>query len=585
MKYFTEDIILKFQRGGSNKKKKDNKPSGNSQQTTTPTSEYTTVYGGVPSWYKPPVVDNTSTIGMAQQQIQRQIEIANIRRNQPLNPPKPKYQPPQAEFRQGRSESEQKQHEADLRRAKLQNSYNEQYNQLYGLGRPNTEYNQQLVENLPYYQQVLKNYFDRSIGEIVGGELQAGTDIMMAPFKEAKNQWDQANAAGLDGRYFDAMGHALLGSASVATSPLVAPVFMGPGRVAPATSTAPRTAPVVRTTAPRTGYAYDFRFQDPIVPEYSVVPARQAIVRTTEGQYAAIDMGEPRMQMTKIRGQWPIVVERTPRTATPGTPYARNTGKPAGKPIVNETPTPTTNGTVPAPTGGNVVTRNGNYRPIYTEHQTVTPGEVNIGEINESNWQPEFANGRYFNENGTAISQEINYSPTYTEVGFNTPLSAGTRYFRRNNWAQRVLSGGKEYSPISAVRTNTGFGRFNTTVGQYQNFGLYRNLWYNHPWFMGTTHGILLGLPLYGRLSGNGVFPTVEKAAEKVGEEGDRTLRGNTAVNKDKADKAQAERQAAEAAEKAKNDSLENVRYNEELRAITDSTKKATQNALDQLGQ
>lgn len=195
-----------------------------------------------------PVVDNMGGLGSAvyhNQSVKRQQEVNReaameaqrrreeaVRRNQP-------------QLRQGKSESELQRSRQQQRQAELDQRRNEQRSTMINFDPTGTAHTQAAVQTMPYVAEATRNYFNRPIGEIIGGELNAASNLIMAPWTSMGHHLQQAGIAGQDGRYFDAAGNALLATADGA---LILAGTRTPVGEVPAVQTASRA---INTTARR----------------------------------------------------------------------------------------------------------------------------------------------------------------------------------------------------------------------------------------------------------------------------------------------------------------------------------------------
>lgn len=195
-----------------------------------------------------PVVDNMGGLGSAvyhNQSIQRQQEVNKEQAAMEAQRRREEAVRRQPQLRQGKSESELQRSRQQQRQAELDQRRNEQRSTMINFDPTGTAHTQAAVQAMPYVAEATRNYFNRPIGEIIGGELNTASNLIMAPWTSMGHHLQQAGIAGQDGRYFDAAGNVLLATADGA---LILAGTRTPVGEVPAVQTASRA---VNTTARR----------------------------------------------------------------------------------------------------------------------------------------------------------------------------------------------------------------------------------------------------------------------------------------------------------------------------------------------
>ena len=493
MKYFTEDVILKFQRGGSNNKgkgKKDDKKgkkktnnSGNSQQTTTSTSNYRT-YTGPTTWMPQPiqpVIDNTGGLGYADNYNRRQTQIVEAQRQKaeaeeaareaeyqaylrshPLGVSKESYFntiKPRME-QEARREAEARRNQPTIqedRRTPYERQLSEQYKRMTTPGtveyaRANSGYYQwysdpngtgamQTAVNytIPAAKQALGQYLDRPIGEILAGEgeglarLAGGASQMLLSMPAAPVTEAQGvrNAIN-EGNGLDATQHFLM--LGLSASPWVFNGIPAPSRV-PVPSTATARVPVTPSTVRTPSFGIEW---NPAKHEV-LVPAPARVAMTPQGPiqvggYRQMNIGG----FQRAEGHWGNNgwFGRTKKSST--TPSA-------------ETPTPK-----PQATDDYTLGDIRYQKPFSRRRQKVTvtdPAEI---ETHTLNGEPISAEPKRTTVRTVNIKGQDYYNPQLTEVP--TEAKAARTYYKD--------AAGNEYNNAFAVKGKKGKYYVNGPNGQ-----------------------------------------------------------------------------------------------------------------------
>lgn len=195
-----------------------------------------------------PVVDNMGGLGSAvyhNQSVQRQQEVNREQAAMEAQRQREEAARRQPQLRQGRSESELQRSRQQQRQAELNQRRNEQRSTMVNFDPTGTAHTQAAVQAMPYVTEATRNYFNRPIGDIIGGEVENGANLIMAPWTGMGRHLQQMGIAGQDRRYFDAAGHAL---GATANGALIFAGTRAPVGEVPAVQT---TSRAINTTARR----------------------------------------------------------------------------------------------------------------------------------------------------------------------------------------------------------------------------------------------------------------------------------------------------------------------------------------------
>lgn len=174
-----------------------------------------------------PVIDNTGGLGAGvvhNQRVVKKQQVKEEKSKQQIEEAKR----PRAYLNADKDPRSYDQREKDARRQQLQQNINEQRNNLYSIGRPNTEATRAAVEVTPYVAEATKQYFSRPTKEIVSGELNT-LNHMLNPFMMTDDMFQAAREQSRQGHPLRAMGLGFtgFGLGALAATPVKTPITAG----------------------------------------------------------------------------------------------------------------------------------------------------------------------------------------------------------------------------------------------------------------------------------------------------------------------------------------------------------------------